>query len=663
MTLYRQLLFFTVTILLFLFICIWFANLNTTKSFLINQLESHAQDTATSLGLSISTHLKTLDSPAMESMVDAIFDRGYYKNIVLKDLDDNLLLQRDTAMKLEDIPSWFIQFTNLPTPQASAQIMDGWRQMGSVWVESHPGYAYKSLWQSALSTAFWFTAVGLGTILLGGIGLKFLLNPLRKIEEQAQAICNRHYLTQKPLPKTRELRSVVAAMNKVTEKVQETFTSQTKIAHQLRKKVYLDPVTGVSNRRYLEGQVDSRVTRKKQPVAGGFLIVRICGLTSLNEEKGYQKGDLLLKEAAAILQNIITLNENAILARLTGPDFAILLPATEEEAVKSFAENINKSMQQLVTTNITPEKKAAFIGGYHYRQALSFTRLLAGADEALRLAQSSGNSAIISQHVDSGTAAAPKDRSDWKNILSTAIDKKTISLFVQPVVNAGNTDEIVHHEILSRIKDSSGNSHRAGMFISLAEQLHLIHSLDKIILEQIFSTITIPPNPPRIAINLSPTALTDQDFRTWLVRTLEEQSRQSKLRLNFEFAEHALIPHLQLIKLFSQKMQQIGHHIGIDHFGQGLINFGYLKSLRPNYVKIDRAFTNELKDEEGESFFFINSLCNVAHSVDIRIIAEGIENDRQLQMLKKINLDAYQGYLFGKPFPLENFSTLKETTM
>jgi len=92
--------------------------------------------------------------------------------------------------------------------------------------------------------------------------------------------------------------------------------------------------------------------------------------------------------------------------------------------------------------------------------------------------------------------------------------------------------------------------------------------------------------------------------------------------------------------------------MGLDHYGQSFSNLRYLKSMRPDYVKIDRAYTGELKDEESDSRFFIGSLCSVAHSIDIKVIAEGVETEQQCQILRELNLDAIQGYIVDKPKPI-----------
>src|SRR5512138_2494935 len=156
MTLYRQLIIFTFLLFLLLFAGTWYAKLESTRSFLTSQLESHAQDTATSLALSISPHVAKKDMTTAEGMINAVFDRGYYQIVKFTDPRQNVLVERVLTVKIENVPHWFIKWIPLKTPEASSDVMAGWNQAGTIYVKSHPGYAYKTLWDDVLSMTFWF---------------------------------------------------------------------------------------------------------------------------------------------------------------------------------------------------------------------------------------------------------------------------------------------------------------------------------------------------------------------------------------------------------------------------------------------------------------------------------------------------------------------------
>ena len=203
MTLYRQLVIFTFVLLLTLFAATWFIKLQNTRNFLEEQLESHAQDTATSLGLSISPYLAEKDLATVDTMMNAVFDRGYYRLILLTDIEGGTLVEKSLKVVITDVPAWFINMIPLKTPRTRTLITSGLNQMGYLYVESHPGYAYKTLWDAIISMTKVFGLIGIGVLLLGAFGLRFLLSPLRQVEQQAEDLCKKQYTFQNRLPKTR----------------------------------------------------------------------------------------------------------------------------------------------------------------------------------------------------------------------------------------------------------------------------------------------------------------------------------------------------------------------------------------------------------------------------------------------------------------------------
>jgi EAL domain-containing protein (putative c-di-GMP-specific phosphodiesterase class I) len=151
-----------------------------------------------------------------------------------------------------------------------------------------------------------------------------------------------------------------------------------------------------------------------------------------------------------------------------------------------------------------------------------------------------------------------------------------------------------------------------------------------------------------LAVNISPSSLKEASFTAWLLSSLKKLPPGAP-KIIFEFAEFHATQELDILQDFAKKVKSLGHFIGLDHFGQSFANFGYLKSLQPKYVKIDRAFTDELKTPDSDSHFFIGSLASVAHSLDILVIAEGVEEEKQYQTLCDLNIDGIQGYHVDKP--------------
>lgn len=651
MTLYRQLIIFTLFLFFFLFAGAWFAKLETTRSFLTDQLESHAQDTATSLGLSISQHSIEDDMPTVESMINAVFDRGYYQIIKFTDIKGNVLIERVLNLTIENVPPWFIRWVPLKTPDASANVMSGWRQAGTIYVKSHPGYAYKTLWEDVVRTTIWFFACGIFVLVAGGFGLRVLLRPLVIVERQADALCRKEYEIQEHVPWTKELRRVVEAMNRMTYKVKEMFEEQVTQAEGLRERAYHDPLTGLGNRRYFESQVTARLDRRDSATKGIVLLVQIHELEQLNQQRGFQAGDKLLKRVTTLLQESTKQYTNCVLARLTGGDFGIFLPDAPSWDAEPIAAGVTNKLGLLAAEQITVTDNVGHVGAATYDRTTTLAHLLSEADLALRTAEQRGPNEWGVRVITEETGKIPLGQQQWKDTLKKALQERRISLDAQPVVKTADRNHVLHLEVFSRIIQEDGKLLSAGVFMPFAERLKLVSSLDRLVLEEIMQLNRNRIGVDHIAVNVSPASLEDDSFRQWVYSRLKNLPSDAP-RLIFEFSEFGAVQHLSLVKEFSVFVRKYGHATGLDHYGQSFSNLRYLKSLRPDYVKIDRAYTGELKDEESDSRFFIASLCSVAHSVDIGVIAEGVETEQQWQILKQLNLDAIQGYVVDSPKPI-----------
>ncbi len=656
MTLYRQLIIFTLILFLLLFSGTWFAKLQSTRSFLIAQLESHAQDTATSLGLSISQYIEDieLDMPIAESMINALFDRGHYRFVKFVDVKQNVLIERVLDVKIENVPEWFIRMFPLKTPEASANVMSGWIQAGTVHVKSHPGYAYKTLWEDTLSMTLWFIACGIFVLVAGAVGLRFLLRPLTLVERQADALCKKEYQLQEKIPWTKELRRVVEAMNRMTVKVKEMFDEQVAHAQDLRERAYNDALTGLGNRRYFTSQITARLDRRDSAVVKGIVVlIKIDQLDELNKERGFQAGDQLIKRVASQIQELTSEFSNAVLARLTGGDFGIYLPDTPPFEAESIASELASGLSRLAGGNLAMTDNIGHVGASTYEAATTPGRLLSEADSALRTAVQAGPNAWYVRAVTEETEKMPLGEQQWKASLQKALESGAIGLLAQPVVKTCDRDEVLHLEILSMIIQEDGTPVRAGVFLPFAEQLNMVSRLDRQVLERIKGLDSRRLGVDFVAVNVSPASLREEEFRQWVKSFLQDFPPESP-RIIFEFTEYGAVQNLDLVKEFMTYAREQGHTVALDHYGQSFSHLGYLRSLGPEYVKIDKAFTGELKDEESDSRFYIGSLCSVAHSIDVSVIAEGVETENQLQILKKLNIDAIQGYLIDKPKPVED---------
>ena len=294
MSLFKQLLLAICLFLVVAFSGSFMVSLESSRSQYVNQLRSHAQDAATALALSLTPNI---DDPAMvELMVSSIFDSGYYASIKVVDLGSNaVLVERHAEPDPGGVPRWFVRLIGLEAAGGDAIVSRGWQQAARVEVISHPMFAIAKLWQSALGSLGWLLLCGAASAVLGALLLRRQLRPLDYMVEQSHAIARREFLSLPELPRTPELRRVVQAMNQMVEKLKALFTEQAERSERLRAESYQDSLTGLSNRRYFEMQLNTRVSNLEEARAGYLLLLRVQGLAGLNARLGGQRTDQLLQ--------------------------------------------------------------------------------------------------------------------------------------------------------------------------------------------------------------------------------------------------------------------------------------------------------------------------------------------------------------------------------
>jgi diguanylate cyclase (GGDEF)-like protein len=478
-----------------------------------------------------------------------------------------------------------------------------------------------------------------------------LLRPLVLVEQQADALCRKEYEIQTKIPRTRELRRIVFVMNRMTEKVKEMFSEQVIQAEALRERAYNDALTGIGNRRYFESQVTAYLDNKDIDVKGILLLIRIHGLEILNEQKGFLIADELLKRVAASLQEIAAGIAGSVLARLSGSDFGLFLPDYPSSDADRLSREIANKLSGLAAADITASENVSSIGVCDFDRSVILGQLLAEADMALAAATQAGANAWHVRTIVESTTKIPFGQNQWKEALEKVLTDRRIVLYSQPVVKTIDRNILLHLEIFSRIILGEGEIINAAVFIPIAERLKLISALDRLIIEEVTKLDRYTLGTDTIAVNLSPSSLHDESFVQWIQQTLINLP-ENVPKIIFEFSEFAAVQNENLVKSFTAIIRAHGHKLGLDHYGQSCGNLKHLQSLRPDYVKVDRAYTGELKDEDSDSRFFISSICSVAHSIDVIVIAEGVETENQLRYLKELNIDAVQGYIIDGSKPI-----------
>lgn len=619
-------------------------NVRATRAFLEQQLTAHAQDTATSLGVSLSSAAGQGDLGVVELLTDAVFDRGAYRSVVVTDADGRVVHQREVAPAPAQVPAWFAAALPLRGQPGEAVIMDGWRQVGHVRVDSHPGPAYVQLWTSTRQSAVLMAGAAAGALVVAWLLVGVILRPLAQVEAQAHAIAARDFSHVAPLPGTRELRRVVAAMNDLSARVRRMLDEHIALTEQARAQAFADPVSGLANRLRFNAELDQLTTDPERP-PGALALVQVANLAAINARQGYGAGDAVLQAAGPAIAQAAVDCELRCAARLGGGDFALLLGTAHTSALETLGAALGAALAGLHSAGVAPDADVGHVGIAVVQPGDSGRTLLARADRAMRTAQEAG----ANRYVVLGGEATALGAHDAARVLREALDAGRLALWAQPVLSLRQHNAVLHHEILARIQTPEGLL-PAGAFMPAAQRFGLAQALDRAVIGQVVAHVAGRAGPV-LAVNVCPDSVRDSAFAAWLGELLRAHPG-SATRLNFEVSEYGAAHDPASLERFAATLRALGSTLGLDHFGRGFHPFGYLATLRPAYLKVDGSHVRGVA-HSTEGRFFLRALGDVAHALDALLIAESVEHADEHAAIAALGADGAQGWHLGEPRPLE----------
>lgn len=643
MTFNRQILFFITGLVLVLFIGTFFLNLSNTQSFLQKQLRSHADDTATSLGLSLSS-VADLDNPAsIEAMINAVFDRGHYALIALHDVDGELVYQRTNTDLPESVPLAFINQITFDSPTATSLVQQGWMPIGRLSVQANPASAYSELWQVVKTLLAWFSAAAALAIILAGVLVKMLLRPLKQIEIQADAIVRKQYIYQEKLPATLEFKTLVQAMNKMVSQLKEVFDREARVADKLKRMTYQDSVTGLSNRYHFDMMLEAELLSSQETRQGSLFMLRVKGLKELNDQYGYQLGDAFMRELGKKMQTSLA-HQEGVYARLSGLELIALLPSTRAAQLKEQAQALTHSVNPLLEQlNIKLNMVALSCVATDYQPGDKRQNLLGQMERGFQQLQDQPQQQLLL--LGSNEAQNAKDHLA-EHLVDLAFNQQALKLYQQASRN--DQDQVHDTEIFVRMQDRDGTLRSAGYFMPAFEQQDCLADLDIEIVRLALEYQAHKGTAEHLAINLSASLLNNNEALNRLFGLLK---KAKQARLSFETQDLWAVQDVDYTKAVFARFREAGFQVGIDNFGSRFTDMQYLQAVQPNYIKLDAAFSRRIESDE-QTRSYVSSVCELSLALDIPVIAMAVESRQQLDAFKATGINYFQGYLFGAPSPL-----------
>jgi diguanylate cyclase (GGDEF)-like protein len=627
-------------VLSIVFIGTLWMNTHNTRSFLEQQLTSHAQDTATSLGLSISPYIgNEEDLPIIETMINAIFDRGHFRSISLQDADGNILIENTQSSRRQDIPAWFIQNFPIEVPVASSEVNSGWVIEGSIHVVSNPQAGYEQLWKNAVQSL----SVTLGALVFALLFTWYLVKkvisqPINRVIEQANAISQKQFEQIEEIPNTKELYHFVRALNSMSEKLFIMFRKLTNQSEEYRRFAYADLVTGVGNRRAYELAITQLLNDKDNHAEGFLFLIRAASLKQIHVEFGGDAGDRYLKSVCQAIKEAASAEyDHFSLFRVNGGDFALIIENVRLNHAKAMAQ-----LLAIYTKRIEKSEHAAgvaYIGGAQFSVNDEYKALMEKADSALLLASRSEQRWEISSN-----SANPHSNEIWRDKIHQIIKVGASDFAAQGIFSKDGT--LIYSEWFARIHDISTNDNvPMAQLIPASMRLDHAQDLDKLIVQNMFTRAS--ETKQKVGFNLSRISLFDKAFIAWFIEKLNVY-RSTCPFLVIEIPERALVHDIDTLVELSKTFKSYGMSICVEHFGAQLAGLTHIRRLMPDYLKIDGRFTRAIEDNPDNQLF-VKSLINIAHGLDVRVIGEMIESEYEKQWLIQAGIDGLQGYFISEP--------------
>jgi diguanylate cyclase (GGDEF)-like protein/PAS domain S-box-containing protein len=434
----------------------------------------------------------------------------------------------------------------------------------------------------------------------------------------------------------------------------DNVTERRESQEQLKYLAMHDSLTGLYNRHFFEttlAQLTADSVRNGRKHA--LVYLDLDHFKVINDTFGHQKGDDVLREMSHLLSKRIRGAD--ILCRLGGDEFAILLRDINSTEAHEFARNIQKIVSEFSfqlqeqRINLGSSIGLTLIDGSTNNAEEHLMR----ADIALYVAKGRGRNLIHLYDPLDSESDELRHSINMSQTVRKAITEDRMTLYFQPIFDI-KQNSVAYYEALVRMIDGNGKIVGPDNFIPALESSGEMHLLDRWIIKLAIKTLKQHDKLNHIAINLSAQAFKDESLVPTILENLKETGVDPK-RITFELTESASLFNLQITQRVISELHKLGCSFSVDDFGSGFSSFAYLKDLPADYIKLDGSFIQNLhKDAIDQTL--VRSMIQVIQALGKRAVAEYVENEEILNILKTMGIDYVQGYHIGYPLPIENLA-------
>ena len=413
---------------------------------------------------------------------------------------------------------------------------------------------------------------------------------------------------------------------------------------------YHDHLTGLVNRNEFDRRLNAALdSAKNDDATHALLYLDLDQFKVINDTCGHQAGDELLSQLAMVLRKLVRGND--VLARLGGDEFGLLLGDCPLDQAKGIAEGLRAAVGnfRFVWRDKIFSVRVSIGMVLITKNSQNACEVLSAADMACYAAKDLGRDRVHVYTDDDADLQRRHTEMQWVSRIKDALDGEQFVLYQQKMCSLNNvTGHEQHSEFLVRMLGLDGSIILPGAFIPAAERYGLMMNLDRWVVKAVIDyLVQNEKNKGVYFINLSGASLSDDGIFSFIKQEISRSQISPEL-LCFEITETAAIANLSNAVEFINEIRNIGCQFALDDFGAGLSSFSYLKTIPVDYLKIDGAFVRDINNDPM-NYAIVHAINEIGHVAGLQTVAEYVENEETLGLLKDIGVDLAQGYCIERP--------------
>ncbi len=627
-----------IALMLFAFVIVSMAELralqSNTSALIADETEQALASYTKAVGQSLPDSSQQ-NSQLLAILAESIASKPYIASSNIMDNQGSVSVEYKNA-SAGSIPSWFALLDSAPAINKRVTLPNN---EGFLVVTSDKHYAYTTFSALVIKYGIIFAALTLLIYLLVTVLTTLAKRPIHDIIRKLNDMGSHNFTSPQVTASTKDFASLSNAVNSLSTALASKFDDLTRQSELFKKEANKDALTGLSNRGAFERHMRAILNENATSQEKELIVVRLAQLASINTKLGMVPGDNFVKAISNILVEE-TKNNNSIrfVFRLSGGDFALI------------SEPMDKPTRDLVLTNIAKQcttasplrdgTKSSWIGVTRFTGTMSMQQVMESVDSALIAAmktQSGWQLASDISHVHSNT--------QWRERLNYIVSPQYADIMIQPIMDI-ERNVPAYYDTSGRFKDKNTNDViPMSQLIPASERLDLIPQVDKLVTNIVFKKMEVTSQ--QVAVNLSITSIANREFREWLIKELTQREALCS-RLLFEIEDAALIQHREYTESLCLHLIGLGCRITIEHFGDHFASLSGLRAIQPQFVKLSGRLTQGIHTNKDNQLF-VSSLISIASNLNIKVIAEMVENEAESIALTKLGVEHQQGYYFAKP--------------